>query len=184
MPETAFGRSEQYKQMVNDFNVFYGNVMSEVKANVDEFQVGVKSVSFETATKPGKSMKDSKNLNEIVIQWQLINDSGKYDDTNSEHKICSEVNECRWSARIKYVMALYREYFLSKYVYNENDGSMEFVDIFCNALVDYTEIELLNDLQHVQKYNLNDKHGYKQYIGYFRIFINIHLFGGHTLFRR
>ena len=70
--------------------------------------------------------------------------------------------------RVKFVLTKFNEYFLSKYIYdqdeietktNNDEISIDFInDIFLNIITNickYSAIELLNDFEHIKTYHMN-----------------------------
>merc|ERR1712176_881312 len=68
--------------------------------------------------------------------------------------------ECPVSARIKFVMDLFDDFCMKKYMDLEDDLSpnlLDFVQVFNGSLHGYSAVGLLNDYEHLKKYHFDCK---------------------------
>ena len=114
--------------MEMEYNTFYNDILQSIVVDLDLHHLEVKPAISD----PNKPDNNHQLLNVISLKWQNLVNTSKDAD----------IDTCLQSQRIIYIQSLYRQYFLTKHVYNDveehnsNEDNPEFIDIFNNALID------------------------------------------------
>eukprot|EP01083_Nonionella_stella_P186387 682127_1 len=150
-----FMNESEHKQIQDMFDAFYGEVMDEIKQNIDSNALGLASHMF--VNKKKMKRKEWIKTNKISLKWQMLADEHKYEKEKDE-KVnevddvrCGDITKCQTRKRVHLVMRFYKEYFLTRFVYGEDDADeMQYIQIFENAFDGYNATDLLNDYFHIQ----------------------------------
>eukprot|EP01083_Nonionella_stella_P142324 440151_1 len=161
---SKFMNDNEYKEVQHIFHTFYGEVMDEIKQNIDSKQLGLASdmIGNQKATTRKKWMK----MDTISLKWQMLVNEHNYDCEKDQNMYrfdmcCSDITKCQTLKTIHYIMALYKDHFLKRFVYSEDDGDesrdIHYIDVFQAGLDGYTATDLLNDYFHIEKYHTQNK---------------------------
>eukprot|EP01083_Nonionella_stella_P218105 782425_1 len=103
--------------------------------------------------------KEWIKTNKISLKWQMVADEHKYGKEKDEKVkdvddvCCGDITKCHTRKRIQLVLRFYKDHFLMRFVYGENDADeMQYIQIFENAFDGYNATDLLNDYFHIQSY--------------------------------
>ena len=162
---SLIAKSVGHMEMYKHFTTFYESILSPITTDIDKSQLELDPTIFVYEKKFESSAFSAmmKILHPISLKWITINAT---DNTLSgagfEDYDCNLVSKCISSQRIILVMDIYKQYFLSKYVYSCSDSDQneskddednvipEFVDVFNHVLRGYSVVHLLNDFLHIQ----------------------------------
>eukprot|EP01083_Nonionella_stella_P242509 845883_1 len=138
---------KERKEIEDMFNVFYDDVMKEIKQSIDSNELGLSTNIL--VNKKNIPRHKWLKMNKISLQWQMLGDEQKALCCND--LCCNDITQCPVRKRIQFVMCCYKEHFL------ELDGHGMYIEIFENALERYTATDLLNDYLHIVSDHMHDK---------------------------
>ena len=93
-------------------------------------------------------------MTSISDSWQTIQSNQANVET------CSDITACTRIKRVQLILATFKQYFLTKYIYGDNgvDGKVDFVeDIFMDIIMrtsSYSASELVNDWEHIKVHHV------------------------------
>ena len=124
MKDSEYGASDEYQQMMDQFDELMQNALRQQKDDMDIKYLDLKRSSLET----DKTVPFIKNtLKSLETEWEEMNQA--YHVPSGE---CSDISKCTISKRVKFILLAFKDYFVSKYINNASkDDQVDFVnDIF------------------------------------------------------
>ena len=140
MKDTEFDGSDEHKSMIEQYDLFYRDILVEMKEYMDDIYLQIDAKEESVEDKSGLTPKAMKQiLTSISDSWKQI----------SEEQ-CSE--------RVKFILTTFEQYFVAKYIYKtdskDKENQVDFVeDIFMNIFIrdsNYSPTQLLDDWEHVK----------------------------------
>eukprot|EP01083_Nonionella_stella_P279658 951303_1 len=140
----GFMNESEYKEMCNIFDAFYGEVMDQIRQNIDSKELGLSSDIF--VNKKNMNQNLWRQLSQTSMQWQLLADEHKYEKEKDEKVsefdgdvCCGDPTKCQIRKRIQLVMHFYKKHFFKRFVYGDEDADeVQYIELFENALNGYS----------------------------------------------
>ena len=160
--------NQQYKPMMNEFHEFYNDALNEIKRKIDRRHLQIDDVITENKNND-VNVEDFSDFSDLLLRWRQINDRNKQSVVEFPDFGCP-TSQCIPSKRVQFIMSIYREYVLDKYLHkakanhDEKEIDLEFFMIFDSLCGDsYTATQLIDDYHHIIDNHLTKKEDYERY---------------------
>ena len=142
--------------MMNRFDIFYQSMLTAIKDATEDKYVEILALENDEDDKmelKHSTIKDS--LKTLADEWKEVHPTIEVEE-------CSNISKCTMANRVKLLLHKFNQYFLTKYIYNDNNvgkvDQIDFVDdIFMSIFMKnggYKAVDLLNDWEHIKANHL------------------------------
>ena len=155
-----FGSIELCEGIKEKFNTMRSTYLRQMQQELDQRHLGLTRDLFDVDD--DEKTVEEETVQKITLKWNALGLGVGVSDFAVD---CGDINDCRTMKRIVFVMDLFNEYFVHKFVGKKNHSKIiediNYIQILTDGLRDYNGVALVDDFEHIRGHKFSADPGIK-----------------------